>query len=142
MWIQNYTWRTSFPPPLGFVGDEDGDYGDSDYNRQCTPAEWAALDARYPDAFDEQSEPERAADEAIRDAFFAALAEDDEEETGEAEEQEEEETPHPGAHPEPVEGSSETPSDPSHPVPPGPSNDPANPADAPSGPPHPAAYTS
>ncbi|MDT9600266.1 hypothetical protein [Sphingosinicella rhizophila] len=39
-------WRTSFPPPDGFAGDEHGCFGDPDYDRALTPEEQAAADAR------------------------------------------------------------------------------------------------
>lgn len=60
-------WRTSFPPPDGFYGEEDGAYGAPDYARQLSPEEEEVLEA-----------PRRAAREArraeaarARDAFFA-----------------------------------------------------------------------
>jgi hypothetical protein len=38
-------WRTRFPPPEDFLGDEDGDYGDPDYSRALSEAEEAACAA-------------------------------------------------------------------------------------------------
>ena len=76
IWIDDYSWRTDFPPPEGFNGDEHGYYGDHDYSRNCTPEERELLDRRYPDAFTDAAEEEREADEAERDAFFAELAEE------------------------------------------------------------------
>lgn len=67
-------WMTSFPPPADFTGFENCDYGGSDteYERECTPDEVAALEgdaARARDA-------ERAEDEALRDAYFSMLREE------------------------------------------------------------------
>ena len=41
VWYSDYRrqWRTWFPPPEGFLGDEDGDYGDPDYERELTEEE-------------------------------------------------------------------------------------------------------
>ena len=75
VWTQDHSWRTNFPPPYSFFGDEDGDYGDEDYNRQCTPEECAILDRRFPDASVDEQEESRLADEAECAAYFAALAE-------------------------------------------------------------------
>jgi len=74
IWIENYSWRTNFPPPEGFNGDEDGFYGDEDYSRNCTPEERELLDRRWPDAFKDEGEERRQADEAERDSFFETLA--------------------------------------------------------------------
>lgn len=38
-------WRTSFPPPADFFGDEQGDPGDPDYERALTPEEAEAAEA-------------------------------------------------------------------------------------------------
>ena len=78
VWIDDHTWRTNFPPPTGFRGHEDGEYGDDDYSRQCTPEEWAVLDARYPDDCARLGEHERKrlADEALRDSLFKSIADD------------------------------------------------------------------
>ena len=35
---------TNFPPPAGFDGEEDGEWGQPDYSRTCTEAEVAVLD--------------------------------------------------------------------------------------------------
>ncbi len=75
VWSQNGSWRTNFPPPDGFLGDEYGDYGDEDYHRQCTPEEREVLDRRFPDAFVDEGEELRRADENERIAFFAEPAE-------------------------------------------------------------------
>jgi hypothetical protein len=76
VWIDDYSWRTNFPPPQDFNGNEEGCYGDDGYNRNCTPEERALLDRRYPDAFTDAAKEERQADEAERDAYFAELAEE------------------------------------------------------------------
>lgn len=84
------------PPPDGFNGNEDGDHGDEDYNRQCTPDEWMILDRRFPDAFVDEQDDLLEANEAMRDAYFAELAE----ETNFTAQGSQE-----SAHPEPVEAS-------------------------------------
>ena len=76
VWIEDHSWRTDFPPPVDFNGYENGCYGEPEYSRQCTPEERDLLDRRYPDATVDEAEDHRQADEAERDAFFAALAED------------------------------------------------------------------
>ena len=38
-------WLTNFPPPPGFDGDEEGDFGDDDYWRELADDEQAALNA-------------------------------------------------------------------------------------------------
>ena len=66
-------WRTDFPPPPGFDGDQDGEWGDEDYSRSLTTEEHDALVASG-----EAEPPEERVtieqDETERDAFFAALA--------------------------------------------------------------------
>ena len=42
---EEYGWRTDFPPPDGFVGDEEGRYGDDDYSRSLTPEEEDVVEA-------------------------------------------------------------------------------------------------
>ena len=78
VWTHDSSWRTNFPPPDDFRGDQHGGYGDADYHRQCTPEEWEVLDRCFPDIFIDQRSDARDADEAKRDAFFAALAEPEE----------------------------------------------------------------
>ena len=65
-------WMTRFPPPAGFDGYEDGDYGDVDYERGLDDAEEAAMEA----AADAELAPRRIRDARERDAWFAALAQD------------------------------------------------------------------
>lgn len=72
---QTDEWRTDFPPPAGFDGDEQGDWDDPDgYSRSLTAQEMAALVAAG------LAEPEELVteisledDEAERDRFFAGL---------------------------------------------------------------------
>ena len=65
-------WRTDFPPPPGFDGEEDGAWEDGDYTRALTTDEHNALAAA---GFAEPLEMLTIEqDEANRDAFFAALA--------------------------------------------------------------------
>ena len=62
-------WRTSFPPPAGFAGDEQGCWQDEGYERACTAEECALLDAR------ERAElhAQRAEEDAERDTYFAQI---------------------------------------------------------------------
>ena len=76
---QTDEWRTDFPPPDGFAGDEKGKWEDSSgYSRSLTDEEMAALVAGGlaepgPDEGTAISIDDDAAD---RDAFFAALRAD------------------------------------------------------------------
>lgn len=60
-------WRTSFPPPEGFYGEEFGDYGDPDYARELSPEELEVLEGPLRAA----REARRVAAAQERDAFFA-----------------------------------------------------------------------
>lgn len=60
-------WRTSFPPPDDFCGEEDGEYGDPEYARQLSPEEAEVLDAPRRAAL----AAKRAEAALARDAFFA-----------------------------------------------------------------------
>jgi hypothetical protein len=62
VWQSEGEWRTDYPPPPGFDGLENGDYGDDDYWRTLSPAEQAVADADVAE--------ERARAEAQRDAWF------------------------------------------------------------------------
>jgi hypothetical protein len=59
-------WWTSFPPPAGFDGEEQGEFGDEDYKRSLSPREQAVLDAEY----DRDDAEYRARETARRDRFF------------------------------------------------------------------------
>jgi hypothetical protein len=59
-------WRTRFPPPPGFVGREDGEFGDDGYWRSLTTDEIVAALARCEAAL----APIRAEAEAARDSYF------------------------------------------------------------------------
>lgn len=63
---QHDEWRTNFPPPEGFVGIEEGDFGDEDYERTLDPDEEEAHLA----ALQAEIAPLRRAAEAARCAFF------------------------------------------------------------------------
>ncbi|HEU0045875.1 hypothetical protein [Sphingomonas sp.] len=64
-------WRTSFPPPEDFDGEEEGRYGDPDYARALSWEE--ELDADLPEHGDTEEDAEtRAAHAAERDRWFAA----------------------------------------------------------------------
>lgn len=68
-------WMTDFPPPEGFAGYQNGEFGDPDldgYERHCTPAEVAAIEGDLARA----REAERAEDAALRDAWFDLLRAD------------------------------------------------------------------
>ncbi|WP_447755743.1 hypothetical protein [Sphingopyxis fribergensis] len=60
-------WRTNFPPPDDFIGTEEGQFGDEDYERALDVDEELAWEAAYAEAV----EPLRIAGEAARRAFFA-----------------------------------------------------------------------
>lgn len=59
-------WWTDYPPPAGFDGEEEGEYGDDDYRRRLSPAEQAVIDSDLA----EELEEERARAEAQRDSYF------------------------------------------------------------------------
>ena len=60
-------WRTNFPPPDGFVGEEEGVFGDDGYERTLDADEEEAWESARAEAF----APLRRAGEAARRAFFA-----------------------------------------------------------------------
>ena len=65
VWEDEGGWWTRFPPPPGFNGRQHGDFGDSDYRRECTLDEIEVAEA--PRA-------RRAAEAArCRDAYFARM---------------------------------------------------------------------
>jgi hypothetical protein len=70
VWQSEGEWWTDYPPPAGFEGEEQGDYGELRYRRTLTPAEQAVVDA-------EEAEEKAAAlaeAEAQRDAWFGFQA--------------------------------------------------------------------
>ncbi|UNU43196.1 hypothetical protein EAO27_11090 [Sphingopyxis sp. YF1] len=60
-------WRTNFPPPDDYLGDEEGRFGEEEYERTLDPDEEEAWDAAHARA----CAPLRRAGEAARRAFFA-----------------------------------------------------------------------
>lgn len=65
-------WRTDFPPPPGFDGDETGSWEEEGYSRSLTDQELAGLAAAgLADPPPEEVTIEE--DECARDAFFASL---------------------------------------------------------------------
>ena len=64
---ENSELRTNFPPPDGFAGTEDGQFGDPDYERALDVDEEVAWEDARAEAF----APLRLAGEAARRAFFA-----------------------------------------------------------------------
>jgi hypothetical protein len=65
-------WWTDFPPPEGFIGEEQGRWGDDDYARECSDDECDVLEAARAAELSEL----RADEEAERNTFFAELRED------------------------------------------------------------------
>jgi len=64
---ENSELRTNFPPPDGFAGTEEGQFGDPDYERALDVDEEVAWEEARAEAF----APLRLAGEAARRAFFA-----------------------------------------------------------------------
>lgn len=60
-------WRTRFPPPEGFYGEQDGDYGDSGYSRELTNDEEEEIEAPHR----REVAARRVVEDAERDRFFA-----------------------------------------------------------------------
>lgn len=71
-------WRTSFPPPAVFYGEEDGAFGDPDYSRDLTAEEEDLVEKPYRAEVAARRESEGAA----RDRWFALLAAPDGEPIG------------------------------------------------------------
>jgi hypothetical protein len=86
VWEARGEWWTDYPPPAGFDGEEEGEYGDQGYRRTLTASEQAVIDAREAR---ERAEALALA-EAQRDAFFAANDDVEEEESDDPDEEEEE----------------------------------------------------
>ena len=74
---QSDEWRTDFPPPAGFDGDEKGDWEDTQgYSRSLTASEMEALVAAGLAGPEElPAEISFEEDEAERDRFFGSLLE-------------------------------------------------------------------
>ena len=64
-----HAWRTWFAPPEEFAGDEDGEWGQTNYERDLAPEEMAVLGIPEPGGPEELAEAR-----AERDAWFAANA--------------------------------------------------------------------
>lgn len=62
-------WRTRFPPPADFIGEEDGEYGEDLYSRELSSDEEGALEAPWLAEVAARAAVERVE----RDAWFAAL---------------------------------------------------------------------
>ncbi|KQN31564.1 hypothetical protein ASF00_01810 [Sphingomonas sp. Leaf34] len=65
-------WRTSFPPPGDFDGDEGSDFGDDGYSRACSADEAIILDTPR----DREIAARRVVEAADRDAWFLGYAVD------------------------------------------------------------------
>lgn len=63
-------WRTHFPPPPGFEGHEEGDFGEDGYERTLTFEEEQAVEAPFRAAVERR----RIVETAARDRWFAAAA--------------------------------------------------------------------
>lgn len=63
-------WRTNFPPPADFIGDEEGEFGDPDYERTLDDDEQEA----WEDVRERATAPLRRAGEAARRAWFGLPA--------------------------------------------------------------------
>jgi hypothetical protein len=59
-------WWTDYPPPAGFDGEEEGEYGDYKYRRTLTATEQAVVDSDVA----EEVAGKRAVAEAQRDSYF------------------------------------------------------------------------
>lgn len=70
VWWIGGQWRTGYPPPEDFWGDEEGTYGNPDYSRSLTDEEEAAQDAIH-NAVDDA---DRALAEHRRDRYFGFAA--------------------------------------------------------------------
>jgi hypothetical protein len=97
-------WWTSFPPPPGFAGDEEGEYGDPGYRRRLAPREQSVMEA---DAAEELAEAC-----ALRDRYFG-FADDGDSASREAETYETSEPSRPD--PRPIEYKSLVPPSPARP---------------------------
>ena len=73
-------WWTDYPPPAGFDGEEEGEYGDDDYRRRLSPDEQAVIDSDLAEEA-EQEEAERAElrviGEAQRQVYFELVPDPD-----------------------------------------------------------------
>ncbi|WP_052507699.1 hypothetical protein [Sphingomonas hengshuiensis] len=63
-------WRTDFPPPEDFYGEEEGDYGEDGYSRELTDEERDMVEAPIR----AEREARRAVEAVERDAWFAEEA--------------------------------------------------------------------
>jgi hypothetical protein len=61
-------WMTDYPPPEGFAGHEEGEWGGADYRRDLSPEEQAVIDA---DLAEERAEEEAEHAEALAAACAA-----------------------------------------------------------------------
>ena len=72
VWFDDHAddWRTDFPPPDDFYGEEEGQFGDPAYARALDDDELE----RYEVLRDAETAPLRLAGEAARRAFFCLPA--------------------------------------------------------------------
>jgi hypothetical protein len=71
-------WKTDFPPPPGFDGYEEDDWGMDGYRRDLSDAELAALIAAgIADPDEGRNSRSLADDQSERDRFFASLLDDE-----------------------------------------------------------------
>jgi hypothetical protein len=71
IWEERGEWFTDFPPPDGFEGEENGEFGDSGYYRSLSEAEQAVVDANAA----EELAQHRAEQCARRDLYFGFAGE-------------------------------------------------------------------
>ena len=68
-WKEEDEWVTDFPPPPGFEGWQQGEWGSRNYQRVCTTEEAAILEANHAAADAE----ELSGEEELRDSWFQLL---------------------------------------------------------------------
>lgn len=66
IWEAEGRWWTDYPPPDGFDGEEEGEYGHYKYRRTLSPAEQAVVESDVA----EDAAADRARAEAQRDSYF------------------------------------------------------------------------
>jgi hypothetical protein len=71
VWFCQYAngWRTNFPPPADFIGEEQGEFGDDGYERELNDEEEHHVSAQL----EAEIAPVRLAGEAARRAFFGIV---------------------------------------------------------------------
>jgi hypothetical protein len=78
VWEDKQRWWTDYPPPPGFEGEQEGEYGCHGYRRALTAEEQTVIDADE----EEDKAERRARGEAQRRAYFFGIWEEVDEEPG------------------------------------------------------------